>query len=69
MAIRTVCFVGAVIATGPLRWGLLVGAIFLPYIAVVLANSPARKASDGPSPFGVDRPELESGRQRAIDED
>jgi len=69
MAIRTACFISAVIATGPLRWGLLVGAIFLPYIAVVLANQPARRASDGPSPFGVERPELEPGQRRTLDED
>lgn len=69
MAIRTVCFIGAVVATGPLRWGLLAGAIFLPYIAVVFANQPARKASDGPSPFGMDRPELESRERRELDED
>jgi Protein of unknown function (DUF3099) len=40
MAIRTLCFVGAV-AVGPgwLRWVLVVGAFILPYVAVVMANS------------------------------
>jgi hypothetical protein len=40
MAIRTMCFVGAV-AVGPgwFRWVLVVGAFILPYIAVVMANS------------------------------
>jgi hypothetical protein len=39
MAVRTLCFVGAV-AVGPgwLRWVLVAGAVFLPYVAVVLAN-------------------------------
>lgn len=69
MAIRTACFIGAVAASGPLRWTLLVGAVFLPYVAVILANQPARRASDGPSPFGVDRPELESKKRRELDED
>lgn len=39
MAIRTVCVVAAVVADGPLRWLFLAGAVFLPYIAVVLANA------------------------------
>lgn len=41
MAIRTVCFVGAV-AVGPgwLRWVLVAGAVLLPYVAVVFANEP-----------------------------
>lgn len=46
MAIRTGCFVGA-IAVGPgwLRWVLIVGAVVLPYIAVVMAS--ARPHGDG----------------------
>lgn len=39
MSLRTICFVGAVIATGPLRWILLAGAVFLPYFAVIIANA------------------------------
>lgn len=39
MALRTICFVGAIFATGNLRWVLIFGAIFLPYIAVVIANA------------------------------
>ena len=40
MAVRTLCFVGAV-AVGPgwLRWTLVVAAICLPYVAVVMANA------------------------------
>jgi hypothetical protein len=40
MAIRTVCFIGAVLA-GPnwFRWVLIAGALFLPYVAVVMANA------------------------------
>lgn len=39
MAVRTVCFIGAV-AVGPgiLRWALVVGAVVLPYVAVVIAS-------------------------------
>lgn len=52
MGIRTLCFVGAVIVSGPLRWILLSGALVLPYAAVVIANAGVRRKSDGPSPFG-----------------
>ena len=38
MSIRIVCFVLAVICPSPWRWGFIVAAVFLPYIAVVLAN-------------------------------
>jgi Flp pilus assembly protein TadB len=39
MGIRTACFVGAVVTSGVLRWVLVAGAFFLPYIAVVMANA------------------------------
>ena len=42
MGIRTGCVVGAVVASGPLRWVLLAGAVLLPYIAVVVANAGRR---------------------------
>lgn len=49
MAIRTLCFIGAVaVGAGLLRWTLIGGAVFLPYLAVVLANAmpPPRKDVD-----------------------
>jgi len=47
MAIRTVCFVAAiVVGPGWLRWVLIVAALLLPYIAVVMANAASSK-SDG----------------------
>ena len=39
MGLRTVCFVGAILAHGTLRWLLIGGAILLPYFCVVLANA------------------------------
>jgi hypothetical protein len=39
MSLRTICFIGAVLTTGTVRWVLIFGAIFLPYIAVVIANA------------------------------
>ncbi|KAA1399504.1 DUF3099 domain-containing protein [Aeromicrobium ginsengisoli] len=59
MGIRTVCFIGGVIVLtavpspwSRLGWILFVGAVFLPYTSVVLANSGVRKKGSGPSPFG-----------------
>jgi hypothetical protein len=39
MGIRTLCVVLCIVVPGPLRWVFAVGAIVLPYIAVVTANS------------------------------
>jgi hypothetical protein len=51
MGIRTACFLGAVVASGWLRWALLAGAVILPYMAVVVANA-GRENDDfaGPAP-------------------
>jgi predicted tellurium resistance membrane protein TerC len=45
MSIRTLCVLGAVLAPSPWRWVLAVGAVILPYIAVVMANA-GRELSD-----------------------
>lgn len=39
MSIRVVCFLGAVVLDHWTRWLLLVGAVLLPYFAVLLANA------------------------------
>ena len=39
MVIRTVCFLGAIVADGILRWTLVAAAVLLPYVAVVMANA------------------------------
>lgn len=65
MGLRTVCFVLAIVTTGPLRWALVAGAVFLPYIAVVLANATDRRTSAGPPSFPIDdAPLLETGPAR-----
>ena len=43
MGIRTVCFVGAVLADGVLRWVLVAAAVLLPYVSVVFANAANRR--------------------------
>lgn len=58
MLARTLCFLGgAALVMQPMPWAvigwlLFVGAVFLPYIAVVFANAGVRKKGAGPSPFG-----------------
>lgn len=50
MSIRVVCFVGAVAIDHWTRWLLLVGAVVLPYVAVLLANA-GRERTPGPDTF------------------
>ncbi|MET1033850.1 MAG: DUF3099 domain-containing protein, partial [Arthrobacter sp.] len=38
MSVRMACFVAAFFSSGPLQWFFLAGAIFLPWVAVVIAN-------------------------------
>jgi len=46
MALRTVCFIGAIaIGPGALRWALIAAAVFLPYVAVVMANATDHRGS------------------------
>ena len=57
MAVRTACFLGAIVAPSPWRWFLAVGALLLPYVAVVMANG-GRERSDSLGIAVVDiRPE------------
>ena len=39
MMVRTGCFIAAVILPSPFRWVALLGAVLLPYFAVVIANA------------------------------
>lgn len=39
MMVRTACFLLAVVLPSPYRWVALIGALLLPYIAVVIANA------------------------------
>ncbi|MBA2444451.1 MAG: DUF3099 domain-containing protein [Nocardioidaceae bacterium] len=60
MGVRTICFVLAIVTTGPLRWFFVAGAVILPYIAVVLANATDHRGSTGPIPYVADqKPQIE----------
>ena len=39
MMIRTFCFILAVVLPSPWRWVALIGAVTLPYMAVIAANA------------------------------
>lgn len=71
MSLRTLCFVGAIIASMAgvdWLWPILIaGALVLPYIAVVMANA-AANLSDGFRLREADfsRHELESGHRREL---
>jgi hypothetical protein len=51
MGLRTACFLGAIVAHGPLRWALVLCAVVLPWISVIGAN--AGREPDRDLPGGV----------------
>lgn len=68
MGIRTACFVGAVVAYVSglphwITWALVAASLFLPYVAVVMANAGAPIDAGGPDPFSSssDAKALEQG--------
>jgi hypothetical protein len=68
MGLRTLCFILAIVTTGPLRWSFVVGAIFLPYVAVVLANATDHRRGPSPASFHVEeRPQLGASGSTAAD--
>lgn len=50
MTVRVICFILAFFASGWLRWAFLIGAVFLPYVAVVIANGGADLTKRQPPP-------------------
>ncbi|MBB6625921.1 DUF3099 domain-containing protein [Nocardioides sp. KIGAM211] len=70
MSIRSICFIGAVsTAIAGITWAwpwLIAGALILPYIAVVLANSSATRSDDfSLRDVAYGRPELLPGTESA----
>jgi Protein of unknown function (DUF3099) len=70
MGIRTACFILAVVALAVLKWtvigwSLVIGAVILPYIAVVMANaarSPQSTALGGLTPDTRTAPQISPRR-------
>jgi hypothetical protein len=68
MLIRTACFVAAVVIDSWVRWVFLAGALFLPYVAVVMANAVGRKPPQRAEAFSPDaRGSLEPGPSQNVD--
>ncbi len=62
MSLRIVCFVLAVVTPSPWRWVFMVAAVFLPSIAVVLANAHrTRSLSSAQAYVAPDRPQVTGG--------
>jgi hypothetical protein len=61
MGIRTICFVLAIVVSGPMRWVLIIAAFVLPYFAVVIANAASHTGPDGFQPYQPDREALPPG--------
>jgi hypothetical protein len=62
MGIRTVCFVAAVaVGPGVLRWVLVAAAVFLPLLAVIMANAGDQRDDGFRLPEGPTAPELTAG--------
>jgi Flp pilus assembly protein TadB len=61
MSIRIVCFVLAVLTPSPWRWLFVVGAVFLPYVAVVMANARRSAKVQTSKPFTpLPHPEIDT---------
>jgi hypothetical protein len=63
MTFRLACFVGMAFVGGWLRWTLLAFAVFLPYVAVVLANQSDQRTHASEVEHGApeDAPALTTG--------
>jgi len=62
MAIRLACLPFAIIVDGWLRWIFIAGAVVLPYIAVVIANTVTRPRPGQLTPVATaGRPALDPG--------
>ncbi|CAA9286056.1 MAG: hypothetical protein AVDCRST_MAG48-135 [uncultured Friedmanniella sp.] len=70
MAFRMACFVSMIFVQGWLRWVLLACAVFLPYIAVVLANQSDQRTRPGTVERGApgDAPRLTTGERPGVAE-
>ena len=60
MMVRTLCFILAVILPTPYRWFALLGAVLLPYVAVVVANAGRESIRDRSTIYTKNQREIES---------
>ena len=60
MMVRTLCFILAVITPSPFRWIALLGAVVLPYVAVVVANAGRESIRDKSTIYNNKQKQIES---------
>ncbi len=65
MMIRTLCFILTVLTPSPYRWFFLIGAVTLPYIAVIVANAGRETISGNTSYFNSKAKEISAGDKDA----
>ena len=63
MMIRTLCFILTVVTPSPFRWFFLLGAVTLPYIAVIIANAGRETVTGNTSYFNANAKEIASGSE------
>ena len=63
MTVRTVCVVLIFVLDGPGRWVAAAGAIFLPWVAVMMANASDRRVSVALPPMALDHKALTTGAE------
>jgi hypothetical protein len=58
MMMRTACFILAVLLPSPYRWIALLGAVVLPYVAVIAANAGRERVRPGEAEFTSSQKEI-----------
>jgi len=69
MSVRMVCIVAGVFTTGILMWVFFALAIFLPYFAVIIANSQGSNPKDNSTKIVAPAASIPASKIRIVDEE
>jgi hypothetical protein len=69
MSVRMVCIVAGVFTTGILMWVFFALAIFLPYFAVIIANSQGGTPKDNSTKIVAPAVSIPASKIRIVDEE
>ena len=69
MSVRMVCIVAGVFTTGILMWIFFALAIFLPYFAVIIANSQGSNPKDNSTKITAPAISIPASKIRIVDEE
>jgi type IV secretory pathway VirB6-like protein len=69
MSVRMVCIVAGVFTTGVLMWIFFALAIFLPYFAVIIANSQGSNPKDTSTKIVAPAVSIPASKIRIVDEE